>query len=116
MRFSELVSIEHREDEDWFTPVLIEDTPLNVDPFLVFDDGDLVFAGAHDDVIGFFTLCIGARQASGAGSRGVSAGYPHASPDRSGTVSTSWSPGAHARDCPVPIPYPDPAGGTPCPN
>lgn len=65
MRFSELVSIEHREDDDWFNPVLSEDTPLYVDPFLVFDDDDPLFAGAHDDVIGFFTLCRDLVRAAG---------------------------------------------------
>ena len=70
MRFSELVSVEHREDDHWFNPVLTEDTPLYVDPFLVFDDDDPVFAGAHDDVIGFFTLCRDLVRAAG-GNTGV---------------------------------------------
>lgn len=65
MRFSELVSVEHREDDDWFNPVLTEDTPLYVDPFLVFDDDDPVFAGAHDDVIAFFTMCRDLVRAAG---------------------------------------------------
>ncbi|MCW2676619.1 MAG: hypothetical protein JWR70_1659 [Modestobacter sp.] len=47
MRFSELVGVTS-VDADWFDPVLTEDTPLYIDPFLVFDDTDPSFAGAHD--------------------------------------------------------------------
>lgn len=42
---------------DWFDPVLTTDTPLYVDPFLVFDDDSGFFAGAHDDVVAFFASC-----------------------------------------------------------
>ncbi len=65
MRFSELVGIVHTEDDDWFNPVLSEDTPLYVDPFLIFNDADPVFAGAHGDVIGFFTMCRDLVRAAG---------------------------------------------------
>lgn len=57
MRFSELVGIDHGEGDDWFDPVLTEDTPLYVDPFLIFEDDDPLFAGAHDEVVAFFTMC-----------------------------------------------------------
>lgn len=57
MRFSELVGIGHGEDDHWFDPVLTEDTPLYVDPFLVFEDVDPLFAGAHEDVVAFFLTC-----------------------------------------------------------
>lgn len=53
MRFSELVGVTS-VDADWFDPVLTEDTPLYIDPFLVFDDTDPAFAGAHDMVMDFF--------------------------------------------------------------
>jgi hypothetical protein len=57
LRFSELVSVEHREADDWFNPVLTEDTPLYVDPFLVFDDNDPLFADAQEQVVAFFAMC-----------------------------------------------------------
>ncbi len=57
MRFSELVGIGHGDDDHWFDPVLTEDTPLYVDPFLVFEDDDQMFAGAHHEVVAFFTMC-----------------------------------------------------------
>ncbi len=55
MRFSELVGVTS-VDAEWFDPVLTEDTPLYIDPFLVFDDTDPAFAGAHDMVVDFFDL------------------------------------------------------------
>lgn len=36
MGFSELVGVTSI-DAEWFDPVLTEDTPLYIDPFLVFD-------------------------------------------------------------------------------
>ena len=38
MRFTQLSGITPGDDDDWFDPVLSEDTPLYVDPFLVFED------------------------------------------------------------------------------
>jgi hypothetical protein len=51
------VKVEHREDDDWFDPVLTEDTPLYVDPFLVFDDDDPLFADMQEQVVAFFAMC-----------------------------------------------------------
>lgn len=66
MRFSELVHIVHREDDGGFDPVLTEDTPLYVDPFLVFEDEDPLFAGAQQQVVTFFSTCRDlVRQAGG---------------------------------------------------
>jgi hypothetical protein len=58
MRFSTYAGITPggRED-DWFDPVLTEDTPLYVDPFLVFDDPDPLFADSHELVVQFFAMC-----------------------------------------------------------
>lgn len=56
MRFSELVRVAHRQDDDWFDPVLTEDTPLYVDPFLVFEDDDPLFADAQPRVVSFFGM------------------------------------------------------------
>ena len=57
MRFSELAGITIGDDDDWFDPVLTEDTPLYVDPFLVFEDTSSHFVGARNDVVRFFTIC-----------------------------------------------------------
>ena len=40
MRFSEEFGIVRKKKDDWFDLECTEDTPLYVDPFLVFDDGD----------------------------------------------------------------------------
>ncbi|MFJ5989611.1 hypothetical protein [Lentzea sp. NPDC092896] len=58
MRFSELTSVAHTKETEWFDPVLVEDTPLYVDPFLVFDEvEDPLFTDARDLVVTFFTMC-----------------------------------------------------------
>jgi hypothetical protein len=57
MRFSELAHVAHLQDDEWFDPVLTEDTPLYVDPFLVFEDDDPLFADAQAQVVTFFGMC-----------------------------------------------------------
>ncbi|MFF9119068.1 hypothetical protein ACF09Y_26350 [Streptomyces massasporeus] len=57
MRFSELTGVLRGPQDDWFDPVLSEDTPLYVDPFLVFEDEDPLFADARDTVVDFFSSC-----------------------------------------------------------
>jgi hypothetical protein len=57
MRFTQLVRIAPLVDDDWFDPVLTEDTPLYVDPFLVFDSEHPLFADSHGKVVQFFALC-----------------------------------------------------------
>ena len=54
MRFSELFHISRDDDDDWFDPVLSVDTPLFLDPFLLYDHEQGVFDGSHAEVIGFF--------------------------------------------------------------
>lgn len=56
MRFSECFSISRRKDDKWFDPVLSVDTPLFVDPFLVYDDEQSVFRGSHSEINRFFKL------------------------------------------------------------
>lgn len=58
MRFSELVNVVPDEDADWFDVNVKQDTPLYVDPFLVFDDGDEHWAGAEDEVVNFFDAAL----------------------------------------------------------
>lgn len=57
MRFSELAGIAVDEADDWFDPVLTEDTPLYVDPFLVFEEVGPHFGNARADVVQFFEMC-----------------------------------------------------------
>jgi hypothetical protein len=57
MRFSTYVGLTPASGDDWFDPVLTEDTPLYVDPFLVFGDADPLFADSHDVVLHFFEVC-----------------------------------------------------------
>jgi hypothetical protein len=57
MRFTQLAEITPSSDDDWFDPVLTEDTPLYVDPFLVFEDPSPPFDDAHEMVVRFFSVC-----------------------------------------------------------
>jgi hypothetical protein len=57
LRFSTYADLRLGVDDDWFDPVLSEDTPLYVDPFLVFDDSDPLFADTHNLVVQFFETC-----------------------------------------------------------
>ncbi len=58
MRFSEHFKVAHPAGTDWFDPLLDQDTPLYVDPFLVLDDqnGKKLWRGSHDEVVDFFEL------------------------------------------------------------
>lgn len=59
MRFSEEFAIVARADgDDWFDAEVTEDTPLYVDPFLVFEDDDPSWVSGHDDVVAFFDLAL----------------------------------------------------------
>jgi hypothetical protein len=40
MRFTEYFAVERDHNDDWFDCELSTDTPLYVDPFLVFEDED----------------------------------------------------------------------------
>lgn len=54
MRFSELFEISRGTDEDWFDPVLVVDTKLFIDPFLIYAQETGHFRGSHQEVIAFF--------------------------------------------------------------
>lgn len=58
MRFSDEFSISRNDDDDWFDLECTEDTPLYVDPFLVFDDADPYWSGTHDQLTDFFGLAV----------------------------------------------------------
>ncbi|MFK4085016.1 hypothetical protein ACI2LF_12955 [Kribbella sp. NPDC020789] len=60
MRFTEQFNVTHRSNQDdWFDLEVIEDTPLYVDPFLVFEDGDPFWSACHQDLVDFFSLALG---------------------------------------------------------
>lgn len=58
MRFSEEFQVLPTDRDDWFDTLLIEDTPLYVDPFLIYDDTDEFWARAHDDLMDFFAMVL----------------------------------------------------------
>lgn len=58
MYFSELFGIDRGEADDWFDPILIADTKLFVDPFLIFQDQGAEWADAHDQLIEHFNICF----------------------------------------------------------
>jgi hypothetical protein len=59
MLFSEAFDITPTKRDDWFDPILDTDTPLFIDPFLIFkEQGSSEWAGAHDQLIGHFDTCF----------------------------------------------------------
>jgi hypothetical protein len=54
MRFSEAFSIARTAQDAWFDPILTVDTPLFIDPFLIFQDESGVFVGSHEEIVSFF--------------------------------------------------------------
>lgn len=54
MRFSELFKITPTQADNWFDPVLSVDTPLFIDPFLIYDQERGVFRGSHAEILRFF--------------------------------------------------------------
>jgi hypothetical protein len=54
MRFSEHFAITRKKSETWFDPVLSIDTPLFIDPFLIYDNEKSVFRGSHSEIARFF--------------------------------------------------------------
>ncbi|WP_375263358.1 hypothetical protein [Palleronia sp.] len=54
MLFSECFEIDVRGDEPWFDPLLILDTKLYIDPFLIFQNEFGPFDGAHQEIVDFY--------------------------------------------------------------
>src|SRR4051812_34060796 len=54
MLFSQQFKINKGRDDDWFDPILFVDTPLFIDPFLLYDGESGPFKGSHAEIIGFF--------------------------------------------------------------
>jgi hypothetical protein len=53
-----MYGIQRTEEDDWFDCVPIADTPLFIDPFLVFQDSDSHWAGAEQEFVSFFAYVI----------------------------------------------------------
>lgn len=58
MLFSEHFEISRAEGDDWFDPILDEDTKLFVDPFAIFKERLGFWSDAHSRIIGHFGLCF----------------------------------------------------------
>jgi hypothetical protein len=56
--FSEHFAITRTSADDWFDPILVADTKLFVDPFLIFQDDHPSWSGAHDRLIDHFNICF----------------------------------------------------------
>lgn len=54
MLFSEYYKIQYMGDEDWFNPILTQDTLLFIDPFAVFKSKDALFKGCYSEMMYFF--------------------------------------------------------------
>jgi hypothetical protein len=59
MRFSgHFGVVDWTTDDDWFDPTLNGDTPLYVDPFLVFEDDDPFWSDARANTTEFFSIAL----------------------------------------------------------
>lgn len=56
MRFSEAFDVLRDSEDDWFDPHLTVDTPLFIDPLLLFLAGE-PWTSAHDRLLGHFVTC-----------------------------------------------------------
>lgn len=65
MRFSTAAGVTRGADDDWFDLVVDQDSPLYIDPYLVFEDEDPFWAGCYDEVVAFFELATGLVLAAG---------------------------------------------------
>lgn len=54
MLFSRHFNIIRTDVDDWFDPILFADTPLFIDPFLLFDGESGIFVGSHQEIVEFF--------------------------------------------------------------
>jgi hypothetical protein len=58
MRFSEQHEVKRPEGSDWPDANVEMDSPLYVDPFLLFEDEDPAWEGAHDEIVDFFDATV----------------------------------------------------------
>lgn len=55
MLFSEQFNIKCMGDEEWFDPILHQDTLLFIDPFSVFKSTDDLFKDSYAEMMHFFS-------------------------------------------------------------
>lgn len=58
MRFSEKYMIQRNSQDDWYDPLLFADTPLYIDPFLIWAEERGRWASAHDHLLDFFEMAF----------------------------------------------------------
>ena len=58
MRFSEQHEVNRPEGSDWFDANVEMDSPLYVDPLLLFEDEDPAWEGAHEEILDFFDATL----------------------------------------------------------
>lgn len=56
LRFSDHFNVTRTDADDWFDLVLLQDTAMAVDPYLVFEDDDPRWANAQSRVFDFFEM------------------------------------------------------------
>jgi hypothetical protein len=56
--FSEHFRIAREDKDDWFDPILEDDTKVFVDPFLIFKEQLGFWADAHSRIMKHFNLCF----------------------------------------------------------
>ncbi|MDD1478732.1 MULTISPECIES: hypothetical protein [Micrococcaceae] len=56
MRFSKEFDLALTSKDDWFDTIPTQDSPLYVDPYLIFDDPDPFWSESYDHVVSFFEL------------------------------------------------------------
>ncbi len=54
MLFSEWAEITRGTDDDWFDPIIELDTPLFIDPFLIYRRNQPRFEGSREEIVEFF--------------------------------------------------------------
>jgi hypothetical protein len=73
MRFSEVFSVvKSPQSDDWFDVLTHTDTPLFVDPFLVWAESDGFWRDAHSHLISFFDMVFDMISESGNNNRHIS--------------------------------------------
>ncbi len=58
MLFGEQFQVTRGKSDDWFNPILDDDTKIFVDPFLIFKEESGFWADAHSRIIDHFNLCF----------------------------------------------------------
>lgn len=65
MKFSEKYNIVHQRNDDWYDTFLPADTKLFIDPFLIWEEKEGFWAGAHAYLIDFFDMVFDLIRQSG---------------------------------------------------